>query len=475
DEEVGSPLVPIAFLKPSTNTPWFNILSLVFRSCLQGMAFTLKERQILGLQGLLPPKIETQDIQAIRFHNNVAKMTDPLEKYIYVMGMQERNEKLFYRVLQDDIEQLMPIVYTPTVGLACSQYGHIFRRPKGLFIAITDRGHVRSVVDNWPENNVKAVVVTDGERILGLGDLGVYGMGISVGKLCLYTACAGIHPDKCLPVCIDVGTDNQALLQDPFYMGLYQKRDRSQLYDDLMDEFMEAIIGRYGQNTLIQFEDFGNHNAFRFLRKYREKYCTFNDDIQGTAAVALAGLLAAQKVIGKPIAEHRFLFLGAGEAALGIANLIVMAMVESGLSTEEAYKKIWMFDKFGLLVQGREQTVDANQEPYTHPAPDQVPKSFLEAVNVLQPSAIVGVAGAGRLFSPDVIKAMGSINERPIIFALSNPTAKAECTAEEAYTLTEASVALAVILSGVRHISDKVFLEAAKVSDLNGLNRMSDG
>uniref|UniRef100_A0A8C9T4S6 Malic enzyme n=1 Tax=Scleropages formosus TaxID=113540 RepID=A0A8C9T4S6_SCLFO len=455
----------------------------------KGMAFTLQERQILGLQGLLPPKIETQDIQALRFKRNLEKMTDP---YIYLMGIQERNERLFYRVLMEDIERLMPIVYTPTVGLACTRYGHIFRRPKGLFVSILDRGHIRSILDNWPETN--AVVVTDGERILGLGDLGVYGMGIPVGKLCLYTACAGIRPESCLPVCIDVGTDNEMLLKDPFYMGLYQKRDRSQLYDDLIDEFMEAVVEKYGQDTLIQFEDFGNHNAFRFLRKYREKYCTFNDDIQGTASVALAGLLAAQRVIGKPITEHKVLFLGAGEAALGIANLIVMAMMEAGVSQAEARKKIWMFDKYGLLMQGRAQAIDSNQEVFAHPSPGDV-QSFLDAVNTIRPTAIIGVAGAGPLFTRDVLAAMGTLNERPIIFALSNPTTKAECTAEDAYSLTQGrclfasgspfapvtlsdgrvltpgqgnnayifpGVALAVILSGVRHISDTIFLQAAK-------------
>ncbi|XP_008416622.1 NAD-dependent malic enzyme, mitochondrial isoform X1 [Poecilia reticulata] len=474
-KEKGRPLM----LNPRTN---------------KGMAFTLEERQILGIHGMLPPKVESQDLQAMRFQKNLKKMTDPLQKYIYLMGIQERNERLFYRVLMEDIEELMPIVYTPTVGLACTQYGHIFRRPKGLFISILDRGHIRSILDNWPATNVAAVVVTDGERILGLGDLGCYGMAIPVGKLCLYTACAGIRPEKCLPVVLDVGTDNETLLKDPFYMGLYQRRDRTQAYDDLIDEFMEAVVEKYGQATLIQFEDFGNHNAFRFLRKYRGKYCTFNDDIQGTASVALAGLLAAQRTIGKPLTEHRVLFLGAGEAALGIANLIVMAMMELGLTQAEAKEKIWMYDAHGLLVKDREHKTDANQELFVHDSPGKV-QTFLDAVNTIKPTAIIGVAGAGRLFTNDVIKAMGSLNERPIIFALSNPTNKAECTAEEAYTITNGrclfasgspfgpvtlsdgrvfipgqgnnvyifpGVAMAVVLSGVRHICDTVFLEAAK-------------
>ncbi|KAH0514361.1 NAD-dependent malic enzyme, mitochondrial [Microtus ochrogaster] len=466
-KEKGKPLM----LNPRTN---------------KGMAFTLQERQMLGLQGLLPPKIETQDIQALRFHRNLKKMTSPLEKaHLPVLPVVELGS-------EDDLQSHSTCdqsIGHGGVGLkVCTPGVKSMHHPVSVTTSVATG--IKGVYYHY-----LAVVVTDGERILGLGDLGVYGMGIPVGKLCLYTACAGIQPEKCLPVCIDVGTDNKALLKDPFYMGLYQKRDRSQLYDDLIDEFMKAITDRYGRNTLIQFEDFGNHNAFRFLRKYREKYCTFNDDIQGTAAVALSGLLATQKVINKPVSEHKILFLGAGEAALGIANLIVMSMVESGLSEEEARRKVWMFDKNGLLVKGRAASIDSNQEPFAHCVPGNIPGTFEDAVNELKPSVIIGVAGAGRLFTPGVITAMASINERPIIFALSNPTAQAECTAEEAYTLTEGrclfasgspfepvqlqdgrvftpgqgnnayifpGVALAVILCQTRHISDSVFLEAAK-------------
>uniref|UniRef100_A0A8C6ST41 Malic enzyme 2, NAD(+)-dependent, mitochondrial n=1 Tax=Neogobius melanostomus TaxID=47308 RepID=A0A8C6ST41_9GOBI len=451
-------------------------IAVPFRPCVSvyRWAHTKEKGKPLMLNPRTNKVSETQDTQAMRFQRNLKKMTDPLEKYIYLMGIQERNERLFYRVLMEDIEELMPIVYTPTVGLACTQYGHIFRRPKGLFISIKDRGHVRSILDNWPETRVAAVVVTDGERILGLGDLGVYGMGIPVGKLCLYTACAGIRPEKCLPVTIDVGTNNETLLKDPLYMGLYQKRDRTQAYDDLIDEFMEAVVEKYGQDTLIQFEDFGNH-----------KRIPLPEEIQGEVISVI-----------KVVFMH--------QAALGIANLIVMTMMENGLTQAEAREKIWMFDKHGLLVKERADT-DSNHEGFLHDSPGNV-SSFLDAVNTIKPTAIMGVAGAGRLFTPDVIKAMGALNDRPIIFALSNPTAKAECSAEDAYTLTDGrclfasgspfgpvtlsdgrvftpgqgnnayifpGVALGVILSGVRHISDAVFLEAAKVMEYVYANGMA--
>uniref|UniRef100_A0A3Q3E9H1 Malic enzyme n=1 Tax=Labrus bergylta TaxID=56723 RepID=A0A3Q3E9H1_9LABR len=399
-----------------------------------GMAFSLEERLQLGTHGLLPPCFISQDVQLLRVLKNYDMQKDDLDRYVFLMGLQDRNEKLFYRVLSSDIERFMPIIYTPIVGLACQQYGLIFRRPRGLFITIHDRGHISTVLQNWPDKDIKAVCVTDGERILGLGDLGCYGMGIPVGKLALYTACGGMPPQQCLPVMLDVGTDNEVLLRDPLYIGLRHKRVRGQAYDDLLDEFMKAVSDRYGMDCLIQFEDFANVNAFRLLSKYRNKYCTFNDDIQGTAAVAVAGLLAALRITKSKMCDHTIVFQGAGEAAMGIAELITMAMEKEGLPKEECLKKIWMVDSKGLIVKGREHLTH-EKERFAHEHPQM--KNLEDVVREIKPTAIIGVAAIGGAFTEQIIRAMASFNECPIIFALSNPTSKAECTAEQCYTLTE--------------------------------------
>uniref|UniRef100_I3IU40 Malic enzyme n=1 Tax=Oreochromis niloticus TaxID=8128 RepID=I3IU40_ORENI len=399
-----------------------------------GMAFSLEERLQVGIHGLLPPCFASQDMQLLRVLKNYDMKRDDLDRYVFLMGLQDRNEKLFYRVLLSDIERFMPIIYTPTVGLACQQYSLIFRRPRGLFITIHDRGHIASILQNWPEKDIRAVCVTDGERILGLGDLGCNGMGIPVGKLALYTACGGMPPQQCLPVMLDVGTDNEALLKDPLYIGLRHKRVRGQAYDDLLDEFMKAVSDRYGMDCLIQFEDFANVNAFRLLSKYRNKYCTFNDDIQGTAAVAVAGLLAALRITKSKMSDHTIVFQGAGEAAMGIAELITMAMVKEGLSKEECMRKIWMVDSKGLIVKGRDHLTH-EKERFSHEHPQM--KKLEDVVRELKPTAIIGVAAVAGAFSEQIIRDMASFNERPIIFALSNPTSKAECTAEQCYTFTE--------------------------------------
>jgi malate dehydrogenase (oxaloacetate-decarboxylating)(NADP+) len=398
----------------------------------KGTAFTDAERETFGLGGLLPPRVNTLHEQVMRVLENFRRKASDLERYIFMIGLQDRNRTLFYRVVVDYLKDMMPIIYTPTVGLACQEYAHIFQRPRGVFISARDRGRIRNILQNWAYKDVRIIVVTDGERILGLGDLGANGMGIPVGKLALYTACAGLNPALSMPVTIDVGTDNERLLQDPIYIGLPQRRLRGQAYDDLIEEFMESAHDLF-PHVLVQFEDFANTNAFRLLKKYRQRFCVFNDDIQGTASAALAGLYSALRVIGRKLCDQRVLFLGAGEAGIGIADLIVSAMVSEGLQPADARRNCWFVDSTGLVVKSRTDLAE-HKRPYAHE--HAFATDFLTAVETLKPTAIIGVSARPSTFTKPVIEAMARLNERPIIFALSNPTASAECTAEEAYQWT---------------------------------------
>jgi len=399
----------------------------------KGMAFTDAERDSLGIRGLLPPHVLSQDEQLARILENFRRKPNSLEKFIQLAALHDRNEALFFRLVIENPDEMLPIIYTPTVGLACQQFGHIFQRPRGIFIGANDRGRVSNILRNWPYRDVAIIVVTDGERILGLGDLGANGMGIPVGKLALYTACAGVHPTQCLPVVLDMGTNNETLLADPLYIGLHEKRISGAAYDALVDEFITATQEVY-PGVVVQFEDFANHNAFRLLDKYRERICTFNDDIQGTAAVALAGILSAVRVTGNKLSEQRILFLGAGEAATGIADLTVAAMVREGMSEALARRNCWLVDSKGLVVKSRTGLVH-HKAKYAH---DHEPVAdFLAAVKALAPTAIIGVAAVGGAFTPEVLQEMARINDRPIVFALSNPTSQSECTAEEAYRGTD--------------------------------------
>jgi malate dehydrogenase (oxaloacetate-decarboxylating)(NADP+) len=453
----------------------------------RGTAFTSEERDALGLRGLLPARVFTQAEQTDRIMTNLSALSDPLEKYVALNALHDRNEALFFRVVIDHIDEIMPIIYTPVVGLACQHYGKVFQRPRGLWITIEDRGRVREVLKNWPYP-AKMIVVTDGERILGLGDLGAQGMGIPVGKLALYTGCGGIAPEQCLPVTIDVGTNNAELLTNPFYIGLRQRRVTGEAYDALMEEFIAASREVF-PGVVIQFEDFANHNAFRLLEKYRERIPTFNDDIQGTAAVALAGIFSALRITGEKLADQTFLFMGAGEAAVGIADLISSAMEKNGLSAAEARRRCWLFDSQGLVVKGRSLAEHKLGYAHEHAGTD----NFVDAIRTLKPTGIIGVAAVGGTFTRAVLEEMAKLNDRPIVFALSNPTSQSECTAEEAYRWTGGralfacgspfdpvtingqtfvprqgnnsyifpGIGLGAVVSGTSRITDEVFMAAA--------------
>lgn len=400
----------------------------------KGKAFTARERAAFRLEGLLPPRQLTLEQQIERALAQFRAKTSDLEKYIFLTSLQQRNETQFFRLLIEHLEETMPIIYTPTVGQACLEYGSIFRNPRGLWISIEDRGNIGNILRNWPNRGARMIVVTDGERILGLGDLGAYGMGIPIGKLALYGACGGVHPYYCLPITLDVGTDNEKFLEDPLYIGLPRRRVRGKEYDDFLDEFIAATQEVF-PSCLIQFEDFANHNAFHLLEKWKDRICCFNDDIQGTAAVALAGLMAATRETGTPLAEQTLLFYGAGEAGTGIANLFVSALVESGVDEKTARRKCWFFDSKGLLVSARGDKLAEHKVPYVQDA--EHTRSLAEAVDRIRPTALIGVAGMGPAFTPEILRSMAASHKRPIIFALSNPTSKAECTAAQAYEETE--------------------------------------
>ncbi|WP_043589289.1 NAD-dependent malic enzyme [Geminisphaera colitermitum] len=397
----------------------------------KGTAFSERERDALGLRGLLPPRVFTLEQQEQRALNAMAKKPSAIEKYIYLTTLQSRNETLFYRLLTNHAEEMIPLVYTPTVGQACLEYGANFRRPRGLFISIKDRGRIAEILRHWPITDVRMIVVTDGERILGLGDLGVLGMGIPVGKLALYSACAGLHPSYCLPIALDAGIDNETLRNDPLYLGHPMKRVRGADYDAFLNEFVEAVKTVFPK-TMIQWEDFGNTNAFRLLHENRSRVCSFNDDIQGTAAVALAGVISALNSTGGKLADQKLLFLGAGEAGTGIADLFVAAAREAGLSEEQARARCWFVDSQGLVVKTRPGRALAHHKlPYAHDAAHVA--TLAEAVEVVKPTILIGVSGQPKTFTEPIVRRMAELNKTPIIFALSNPTSQAEAVPADIY------------------------------------------
>jgi len=459
----------------------------------KGTAFTDEERARLGLEGLLPPRVETLGEQAARVLAGLRARTDALEQYVLLAALQAENETLFHRVLLDHLDELLPVVYTPTVGRACQEWSRIYARPRGLYIGTRHRGRIAELLGNWPQRDVKMIVVTDGGRILGLGDLGANGMGIPIGKLALYTACAGVHPRLCLPVTLDVGTDNAALRADPLYLGAREKRLGGAAWDALLEEFIAATQAAF-PGAVVQFEDFNNACAFRLLARYRDCLCCFNDDVQGTGAMGLAGLLAAGRASGRKITEQRILFAGAGEACLGMGMSVVAAMRREGLGEAQAKERCLFFDSKGLVVAGRGDLAEHKRAFAQERAPAG---DLVAAIESFRPTALIGATGKGGLFTQPVLAAMARAAQRPIVFALSNPTANAECTAEQAcawsggraifaagspfapvsfggrtYAFGQANnscifpgVGHGLLLAGARRATDEMFFAAAQALD----------
>jgi len=415
----------------------------------KGTGFLMEERERLGIRGLVPPRYPSDHASALqggvsRVMQRYRRIQEPLQQYNYLIALQDRNEVLFYRCLIDNIEKLAPIIYTPTVGEACQKFSAIFRRPRGMYFSYADRGSMHAMVWNWPSDDVEVIVVTDGSRILGLGDLGTNGMGIPIGKLSLYTAAGGFHPSKCMPVSLDVGTNNEDLLKDPAYLGLQHRRITGEAYMQTVDEFIRAVRERFPK-ALLQFEDFSNENAARLLEKYRKKTLCFNDDIQGTGTVALAGVLGALRCAGHEdahaLSRQRIVIVGAGTAGIGVANSLKMGMIHQGLTDAEARSRIYLLDQYGLLGHTR-NGLDEQQVLYAkQDQPDKL--SLDQVVETVKPSILLGLTGCPGVFNESAIRLMSSYCPHPIIFPLSNPTSRAEATAAQIYEWTNGSAIFA--------------------------------
>jgi malate dehydrogenase (oxaloacetate-decarboxylating)(NADP+) len=460
------------------------------RSLNKSTAFTEAEKEALGLVGLVPDVTETEDLQLRRVMLQLAAKNADLDRYIYLINLLDHDETLFYRTIMSDPSRFLPIVYDPTIGEACLKFGHIYRQARGVYLSITRRGKVKDVLKNWPQTDVRFICVTDGGRILGLGDLGANGMGIPIGKLQLYTAAAGVPPQYLLPMFLDAGTNNEQYLHDPLYLGLRRTRPPTAELFSFVDEFVEAVQEVFPK-CCIHFEDWTGTDAVHLLQRYRDKYCVYNDDVQGTAGITLAGMINATKLKGTKLKDEKYLFLGAGSAGIGLANLLCSALVAQGMTLQDAQSRVYMFDINGLLESTREDLVDF-QKPYAHQhAPT---KDFVAAIESIKPTTIIGVSTIGGAFTQKVVESISRINERPVILALSNPTEHAECTAEQAYAWSEGkaiyaagvqfapvhyngqtylpgqannfyifpAIGMAVYATQAKRVSDEMFIEAAQ-------------